>query len=134
MHSVERVKSESVRGFPGRILCVNCLRTIYMVTWLAMAGPGQARAVTITELFGFSTATGDQPAASLIQASDGNFYGTTTLFGDDGHGCVGGCAGTIFKITPQGQFTTLYVFTYPWTNGKNPSDALVEGPDGNFMA
>ncbi len=71
----------------------------------------------------------------MLQASDGNFYGTTYSGGDDGNGCVQGCAGTVFKITPQGQFTLLYTFvgggTRPaYQNGCNPSGGLVEGPDG----
>jgi uncharacterized repeat protein (TIGR03803 family) len=40
---------------------------------------------------------------ALIQASDGNFYGTT-----DGGGAGG--SGTVFKITPGGTLTALYNF------------------------
>jgi uncharacterized repeat protein (TIGR03803 family) len=45
---------------------------------------------------------GGEPGA-LLQASDGNFYGTTTKFGVNGKS-------TIFKITPQGKLTPLYSF------------------------
>jgi uncharacterized repeat protein (TIGR03803 family) len=39
----------------------------------------------------------------LVQATDGNFYGTTSLGGANG-------AGTLFKMTPKGTLTTLYNF------------------------
>ena len=46
---------------------------------------------------------GAVPFAGLVQASDGNLYGTTFGGGaDDG--------GTVFKITPEGTLTTLYSF------------------------
>ena len=44
------------------------------------------------------------PLAGLVQASDGNFYGTTL-----GGGANGGY-GTVFKITPGGTLTTLHSF------------------------
>src|SRR5262249_1096477 len=48
------------------------------------------------------------PVAALVQASDGNFYGTTLSCGVYGFG-------TIFKITPAGALTTLHNFDL--TNG-----------------
>lgn len=59
----------------------------------------------------------------LIQASDGNFYGTT-WYGR------GGGNGTIFRLTPAGQFDTVYSFTA--ADGRTPTGALVQGTDGNF--
>jgi uncharacterized repeat protein (TIGR03803 family) len=47
-------------------------------------------------------ADGANPLAGLIQATDGNFYGTTWL-GGAGYG-------TLFKITPGGFLTQLHVF------------------------
>jgi uncharacterized repeat protein (TIGR03803 family) len=44
--------------------------------------------------FGASSGDGANSQANLIQASDGNFYGTTKGGGAYGYG-------TIFKITPQ---------------------------------
>src|SRR5208337_3098160 len=46
---------------------------------------------------------GGNPYAGLVQASDGNFYGTTFERGANGDG-------TVFKITPGGTLTTLYSF------------------------
>ena len=59
----------------------------------------------------------------LIQATDGNFYGTTNLGGANG-------VGTIFKMSASGTLTTLHSFGY--TEGANPKAALLQGADGNF--
>lgn len=111
----------------------------HAVRWLALTfaitGLTSAFPATITEMHGFANNDGSTPYAPLMQASDGNFYGTTISGGDDGAGCVHGCDGTVFKITPQGQFTLLHTFAagnaspfYP--DGRNPRGGLVEGPDG----
>ena len=62
----------------------------------------------------------------IIQASDGNFYGTMAVGGNHG--------GTMFRITPTGQFTLLYTFC-SHTNcmdGANPHFPPIQGSDGNF--
>ena len=46
---------------------------------------------------------GGGPLAGLVQATNGNFYGTTAGGGSDGFG-------TVFEISPAGRFTTLYSF------------------------
>jgi uncharacterized repeat protein (TIGR03803 family) len=56
----------------------------------------------------------------LLQASDGNFYGTTYFGGTNNYG-------TIFRMTPQGEFTTLYSFD--WVDGSYPSAGLVQARD-----
>ena len=72
-------------------------------------------------------ADGEYPQAGLIQATDGNLYGTATEGGSDA--CTFGC-GTIFKITPGGAFTTLHSFT--GNDGFYPLGGLLEGADGNL--
>ena len=57
---------------------------------------------TLTTLHSFDSADG-LPCAGLIQATDGNFYGTTAAGGANDNG-------TVFKITPGGTLTTLYSF------------------------
>src|SRR5579871_5372491 len=42
---------------------------------------------------------------TLVQGTDGNFYGTTQQGGANCYDC-----GTVFKITPMGTLTTLYSF------------------------
>ncbi len=89
-------------------------------------------AQTFTTLYQFCSqpncADGVHPLAGLIQASDGNFYGTTQEGGANGPDY-----GTVFKITPAGTLTTLYSFC-PQSNcgGVLPRAALVQGADGNF--
>ena len=67
-----------------------------------------------------------------MQAADGNLYGTTYAGGTGG--CFGQDCGTVFKVTPGGKFTTLYVFcTQSYCpDGSNPVATLIEGADGEF--
>jgi uncharacterized repeat protein (TIGR03803 family) len=65
---------------------------------------------------------------SLLQGSDGNFYGNAQV-SSEGKSNDGG---TVFSVTPGGKFTLLHTFrpgptkTYP--NGNNPG-LLIEGSD-----
>src|SRR5579864_5347084 len=64
------------------------------------------------------------PKAALIQASDGNFYGTTQDGPDSGFG-------TVFKMTPAGGVTVLHAFT-GGVDGGHPLAPLIQASDGNF--
>jgi uncharacterized repeat protein (TIGR03803 family) len=64
----------------------------------------------------------------LIQAANGDFYGSTTE-GGTGNNCAQGC-GTIFTVTASGTLTTLYNFNY--TDGAAPTGTLILGTDGNY--
>jgi uncharacterized repeat protein (TIGR03803 family) len=68
--------------------------------------------------------TGGYPDGSLIQATDGNFYGMGTTGNNN-------LDGTIFKITPTGTFTVLKLLDETVT-GKLPYGHLTQGNDGNF--
>jgi uncharacterized repeat protein (TIGR03803 family) len=76
---------------------------------------------------------GSTPYATLIQASDGNLYGTTYLGGANNTNCNGGC-GTIFKITTAGKLTTLYNFCSQknCTDGYQPEGGLVQATNGTL--
>jgi uncharacterized repeat protein (TIGR03803 family) len=76
---------------------------------------------------GFPCADGTASFAGLVQATDGNFYGTTTDGGVNGSGAV-------FKITPSGTLTTLYSFCAQpnCPDGSQPYGRLVQATDGNF--
>jgi len=83
---------------------------------------------------GDSCSDGEAPN-SLIEGSDGNFYGTTSIGGQYGSNTRGG---TVFEITPAGGFATLYSFckqkdpfTLSCLDGTAPS-GLIQGSDGNF--
>jgi uncharacterized repeat protein (TIGR03803 family) len=83
-----------------------------------------------TTLHSFGGSDGAFSTASLIQATDGNFYGTTEEGGD----ISGEYAGTVFKITPGGAVTTLHSFCAQsgCTDGYQPDAGLVQGMDGNL--
>jgi len=86
---------------------------------------------TLTILYSFCSesncADGELPEASLIQATDGNLYGTT-------YGGGANSFGTIFKLTPSGALTTLYSFCSQsgCTDGEYPNSGLVQDTNGNF--
>ncbi len=137
---------------------------------------------SLTTLHSFHSYDGLQPKAALVQGSDGNFYGTasgsvfemtpdgvlTTLVsgfgmsalvqGSDGYfygttfgGGTNG-VGTVFKMSTNGELTTLYnfgtVYTYATVSnfsdteatdnvyepldGAYPAAGLVQGSDGYF--
>ncbi len=89
-----------------------------------------------TQLYSFcpqaGCADGAIPVAGLVEAFDGNFYGTTGgggLTNCSGYGC-----GTVFRMTPHGSVTTIYEFcSLPGClDGAGPGAALISAPGGNF--
>ncbi len=82
---------------------------------------------TLTVLHNFAGGDGASPYSGLVQASDGNFYGTTQNGGLND--CIYGC-GIVFKITPDGTLTVLHSFER--SDGGGPSAGLVQGSDGNL--
>jgi uncharacterized repeat protein (TIGR03803 family) len=82
-----------------------------------------------------SCADGWDPIGNLIQARDGNFYGTTN-YGGSGFGgpaCDDAC-GTIFQVTPEGALTSLYSFCIQegCPDGSHPQSGLVLANNGVF--
>src|ERR1700722_3077963 len=79
----------------------------------------------LTTLYNFYSrdgcADGYKPNAGLVLANDGSFYGTTREGGPNS-------AGTVFKITRQGNLTTLYNFcSMPnCVDGASPYSTLVQ--------
>jgi uncharacterized repeat protein (TIGR03803 family) len=91
--------------------------TVFKIT------PGGA----LTTLHSFDGTDGGNPAAGLVQAVDGDFYGTTYGGGANG-------SGTVFKMTPSGQLATLYSFCSRsgCADGKEPYAALVQAANGDL--
>jgi uncharacterized repeat protein (TIGR03803 family) len=93
-----------------------------------------------TVIYSFSSSNGQtdgcEPLSTLIQGSDGNFYGTTQGGGLLPNATFAG--GTVFKVTPAGVETVLYTFGTPGNgfntggDGINPQAGLLQGSDGNF--
>jgi len=78
----------------------------------------------ITILHKFSGTDGSNPMGQLIQATDGNFYGTTKTGGS-------GLYGVAYKITPSGTFTVLHNFANDY-QGSTAIAGLVQATDSNF--
>jgi len=76
-------------------------------------------------------ADGAGPMASLIQATNGNFYGTTY---NGGTNCLPYGCGTAFEITPTGKFTMLHSFCSlaNCADGYYLQSPLMQATDGNF--
>jgi uncharacterized repeat protein (TIGR03803 family) len=94
---------------------------------LVLSAFGAQAGLVLTTLHSFQQGfpNGANPFAGLVQASDGNFYGTTYDGGTNNFG-------TVFKISTEGAFTSLYSFTIGLNDGVGPRAGLVQGSDGNF--
>ena len=76
----------------------------------------------VTTLHSFSGFTdGSAPQSALLEAADGNFYGTTTDGGTFG-------VGTFFRMDASGTLTNLYSFQ----GLGGPAAPLIQGADGFF--
>lgn len=110
----------------------------YGITWRG-GGPldfGTAFKITAGGTFNtlhtFVGSDGVNPIGTLMQATDGNFYGVTFLGGSNaclGSGYANAC-GTIFEMTPEGTVTTLHNFA--GTDGELPEGGLAQATDGNL--
>jgi uncharacterized repeat protein (TIGR03803 family) len=85
---------------------------------------------TLTTIYNFCSQAGCTDGIvpnGLVQASNGDFYGTTVAGGVNGYG-------EVFRLTPSGALTTLYSFCplSNCTDGDTPYAGLVLATDGNF--
>ncbi len=82
---------------------------------------------TLTTVYNFCSqsgcADGAYPGSGLIQATDGNLYGTTEQAGT-------GNGGTVFEITTTGTLTTLHSFDQ--ADGQAPFGELLQATNGNL--
>ncbi len=93
-------------------------------TVFKMTTAGKVTVVYQFEECGLAT-TGCNPAAGLVQGTDGNYYGTALSGGINNQGVV-------FKVTPGGAYTVLHDFNETADNGAYPQLPLTLGTDGNF--
>jgi uncharacterized repeat protein (TIGR03803 family) len=77
----------------------------------------------LTTLHTFNLADGGRPYAGLLQALNGNFYGTTRYGGADD-------VGTAFEMTSGGAFTLLHSLDN--ADGADPSGGLLQATNGTF--
>lgn len=69
---------------------------------------------------------GGQPLSGLAVGTDGNLYGTTSVGGSKN-------AGSLFKITPAGQYTPLYsACAVVCTDGFSPATPMLQHTNGKF--
>src|SRR6516225_561508 len=94
----------------AKVVCI-------ILTFLSMVlGLHCARALEPQTLLNFELSPGTV-TASLVQGPDGNFYGTTAQGGPKG-------SGTVFRVTPAGELTTLV------SDQANPAAGLIVANDG----
>jgi uncharacterized repeat protein (TIGR03803 family) len=97
---------------------------------VAIASTGQNN---FTSLASFDGTDGANPQSSLIQGTDGNFYGTARFGGLPEANCVYPGCGTAFRLTPEGALTVLYKFCSQaaCADGAYPG-GLVQSSNGNI--
>jgi uncharacterized repeat protein (TIGR03803 family) len=98
--------------------------TVFKIT------PGRAFSILYSFCAQPNCVDGANPDGGVLQASDGNFYGTTSVAGAST--CtvfppIPGC-GTVFKVTPSGGLTTLHAFD--GTDGEDSFSGLVQATNG----
>jgi uncharacterized repeat protein (TIGR03803 family) len=115
--SGDKLLGNALYGSDGNYYGVACQQT----------GAGYMFRITpagsLTKLYTFPSGAFDGLFTNaILQGNDGSFYGTTPTGGPQ-H------AGTIYKITPSGQYTLLYAFAS--TNNGGPI-SLIEASDGDL--
>src|SRR5208282_398944 len=122
---MNRISRLRLSGAGVLLALVTVLMSTVITTQSAQA------AATFDRLYSFcsqpSCTDGNTPRGGLIQATDGNLYGTTNDGGSNGFG-------TVFKITPSGTLTTLYNFCSEpdCPDGTYPETGVIQATDGNF--
>jgi uncharacterized repeat protein (TIGR03803 family) len=93
---------------------------------IIFAGPVPAQAQTPTVLYRFAGFNGDGcvPRGNIVQGRDGNMYGGSSTI------CGGAGSAAIYKISPAGAESLLFIFPFNWTNCGGAG--LTLGNDGNF--
>jgi len=134
MNTLHRTRNRIASPLTSRWLCRLALMAFF---GLGLSRPAQAQAFVTVHQFSarpsqppYSNTDGANPYGSLLQASDGSFYGTAVSGGFAG-------TGTIYRVAPSGAFTTLYSFSALDSAANNydgiaPVAGLIQASDGNF--
>jgi uncharacterized repeat protein (TIGR03803 family) len=112
-----RIYGTTVEGGADNSDCGQGCGTVFAITPKA----------ALTTLHSFNLIDGALPWGGVILATDGNFYGTTFI-GEDQNGEQN--TGTVFKMTPKGNLTTLHAFHE--SDGTNPDSGLSQTSDSNL--
>jgi uncharacterized repeat protein (TIGR03803 family) len=80
-----------------------------------------AGSVKVLHTFTASGSEGQNPDGGLVQATDGNLYGSTKFGGSDDYG-------TLYQITTSGAYTQLYSFVAQ--TGEYPTGSLLQHTNG----
>jgi uncharacterized repeat protein (TIGR03803 family) len=119
--------NRSARAFAMsfRRICGLTVAVVCQLGLLLSPSALNAQTATVSILHSFAGTTDSQgPYAGVIQAGDGNLYGTTLgNFSTDN--------GSIFQITPSGTLTPLYSFV-GGSDSATPFAGLIQGDDGGF--
>lgn len=100
------------------------VRSLVLTTALCVSFGTQAfAAAQLTVLHSFTGSDGANPAAGLVETSDGTLWGGTTVGGANNDGAL-------FKITSDGTFSSVYSFA--GADGNYFANALVQGVDRNL--
>jgi uncharacterized repeat protein (TIGR03803 family) len=99
-------------------------KALVIISVIGLLYSGVVRAETVSVLSDFPAPEGQAPRAAMLQATDGFFYGTTSMGGLTGDG-------TIFEFDAvMGKLTTVY--TFKGADGSNPEMKLIQASDGNL--
>ena len=113
----------------GRVLVLVLVSTTVV---LLPSAAGAQNAAAYRTLAVFEPGGADYPLSILVQARDGNLYGTSSSGGTYGRG-------TVFRLTPEGKVTIMHSFAGP--DGcmgplasliAEPNNGLVLGTDGDL--
>lgn len=113
-----------------------CLAAVFC---LAAAIPSHAQ--TFNVVTDFNPTYGENPSGPQVQGTDGNLYGVTETGGNTNSICpqpesgtIGAGCGSVYKVTPSGELTTLYEFCSKTNcaDGAYPIGSLVLGTNGNL--
>lgn len=101
--------------------------TIVGAILMSLASAITSSAQMFATLHNFDNEDGSEIEGPLLEATDADLYGTTYA-----NGAYFG--GTVYRITPDGAFTTIYNFCRQanCADGSDPVGGLVQGTDGSF--